>query len=137
MPCFFPHVSNSQQTNDGGAESDCAATVFAIKSVCGTMCFGAVHLVGGGTPLSEFAERGAVGYLLLSEIPLHVALRVPASAAASDEVVAELASRHIQLAVVLRFGAGGLIDTCLEFLEPLNDLVVWPQRRHPLTQAPL
>ena len=28
---LFPHVPNSQQTYDGAAESDCAATVFAIE----------------------------------------------------------------------------------------------------------
>lgn len=110
---LFPRVSNSQQTYDGGHRKRLRRNgFFAIESDCGTTCFGAVHL-GGGTPLSEFAERGAVGYLLLSAIPLNVALRVPASAATSDDVVAELASRHMQLAVVLGFGAGGLIDTLL------------------------
>ena len=111
IPFFFRTVSNSQQHMTASAESDCAATVFPQSKVTAAQRV-SVPFIWGAELRCRSSPSGAVGYLLLSEIPLHVALRVPASAATSDDVVAELASRHIQLAVVLGFGAGGLIDTC-------------------------
>ncbi len=57
-PTFFHTRLIVSKHMTSSTENDCAATVFAIESDCGTTCFGAIHLVGG-TPLSELAERGA------------------------------------------------------------------------------